>query len=69
MAKKPSNQRASWTPQAVRQLKRLAKQKIPTRVIAKTLGRTPKAIAQKAFMESISLGAGRHAPGKRRTRR
>lgn len=55
MAKKPANHGTEWTNQQVQQLKTLAKQNTPTRVIALKMQRTPDSIYSKASDESISL--------------
>ncbi len=55
MSKKPSNHRAAWTPGEVDQLRRLADQNTPTRVIGLKLGRTPDAVATKASELDVSL--------------
>ena len=44
-----------WTPGEVRQLKELAKQNTPTRVIALKLQRTPQAVASQASRRGVSL--------------
>jgi len=55
MAKKPSNQGKPWTSKDVSELDNLAKQNMPTRVIALTMGRTLEAIYRKAKQKGISL--------------
>jgi hypothetical protein len=55
MAKKPSNQGKPWTGKDVSELDTLAKQNMPTRVIALTMGRTLEAIYRKAKQKGISL--------------
>ena len=54
MAKKAIKRRP-WSKDDVRQMKTLAKQKTPTAKIAKSLKRTPSAVAQKAFTLGVSL--------------
>lgn len=54
MAKKATKRRP-WTKDDVRQMKSMAKQKTPTVKIAKSLKRTPSAVAQKAFTLGLSL--------------
>jgi hypothetical protein len=54
MAKKVSTRRA-WTPVQVRELKTLARKKVPAAKIAKTLKRTEGATRQKAFSIGLSL--------------
>ena len=48
------------------QLKQLAKENTPTRVIGLKMGRTPDAVAQKASAESISLKPTNQSPYNRR---
>lgn len=55
-----------WTPQDVSQLKSLAKQNTPTRVIGLKLGRTPDAVASRASQENISLRPTNQSPYNRR---
>jgi len=55
MAKKPSNQGKPWTGKDVSELDTLAKQNMPTRVIALTMGRTLEAVYRKAKQKGISL--------------
>jgi IS30 family transposase len=55
MAKKPSNQGKPWTSKDVSELETLAKQNMPTRVIALTMGRTLEAVYRKAKQHGISL--------------
>lgn len=49
------NSGKEWTDEQVQQLKKLAKQDTPTRVIGFKLGRTPEAIYTRASEEGISL--------------
>jgi hypothetical protein len=51
-----------WTPQEVRELKQLAKENTPTRVIGLKLGRTPRAIQSKASEAGISLAPPNRSP-------
>lgn len=44
MAKEPKNHGKTWTSADVKQLKQLAKENTPTRVMGLKLGRTPDAI-------------------------
>lgn len=55
MAKKPSNQGKPWTSKDVNKLDMLAKQNMPTRLIAFRMGRTLEAIYRKAKQQGISL--------------
>lgn len=66
MAKTPSNHGKNWTSGDVSQLKQLAKQNTPTRVIGLKIGRTPDAVQQKASQESISLKPTNQSPYNRR---
>lgn len=66
MVKTPSNHGKHWTPQDVFQLKQLAKENTPTRVIGLKMQRTPDAVAQKASAESISLKPTNQSPYNRR---
>ena len=66
MAKPPANHGKSWTPAAVTQLKQLAKENRPTRVIGLKLGRTEDAIRPKAGEENVSLKPTNRSPYNRR---
>jgi hypothetical protein len=55
MAKRPPNQGKPWTPDRVREVKTLAAQNTPTRVIALKTGRSPDAIYGVASDKNISL--------------
>ena len=66
MAKTPGNHGKHWTTQDVAQLKQLAKENTPTRVIGLKMQRTPDAVAQKANAESISLKPTNQSPYNRR---
>lgn len=66
MAKTPGNHGKNWTSGDVSQLKQLAKQNTPTRVIGLKIGRTPDAVQQKASQESISLKPTNQSPYNRR---
>jgi hypothetical protein len=66
MAKKPSNQGKHWTNQDIRDLKTLAHQNTPTRVIGLKMGRTSEAIYAKASEEGISLKPTNQRPYNRR---
>jgi hypothetical protein len=48
MAKPPANHGKQWTPAEVKQLKQLAQENTPTRVIGLKLGRTADAVRAKA---------------------
>ena len=56
---KNGSKRRAWTPVQVRELKTLAKKKVPAKRIAKTLKRTEGATRQKAFSLGLSLDLAR----------
>ena len=66
MAKTPSNHGKHWTPAEVSQIKQLAKENTPTRVMGLKLQRTPEAVAQKASEQNISLRPTNQSPYNRR---
>jgi hypothetical protein len=66
MAKKPENHGTGWSASEVKQLKQLAKENTPTRVMGLKLGRTPGAVQQKASQEGISLKPTNQSPYNRR---
>ena len=66
MAKKPANHGKDWTTGDLSQLKQLAKQNTPTRVMGLKLGRTPASVQQKASQEGISLRPTNQSPYNRR---
>ena len=53
--KNGSKKRRAWTSVQVRELKSLAKKKVPAKRIAKTLKRTEGATRQKALTLGVSL--------------
>jgi hypothetical protein len=55
MAKQPKNHGQAWKPADDRQLKQLAKENTPTRVIGLKMGRTPGAVQTHASEEGVSL--------------
>lgn len=65
MAKKPGNHGKDWTPSDVKNLKQLAKENTPTRVMGLKLQRTAAAVQQKATQESISLKPTNQSPYNR----
>lgn len=67
MAKKPTNSGKAWTPAQLKQLKVLAQQNTPTRVIGLKLGRTAAAVSSKANQKGISLKPTNQSPYNRRT--
>ncbi|MCH8152559.1 MAG: hypothetical protein IH830_09335 [Planctomycetes bacterium] len=66
MAKYNRNTGKSWSPTQVAQLKRLAKQNTPTRVIGLKLGRTEDAVRSKASEKGVSLKPTNQSPYNRR---
>lgn len=68
MAKKPSNHGQDWTADDIQQLRQLANQNTPTRVMGIKLGRTPDAVSGKASEEGISLKPVNQRPYNRRSR-
>jgi hypothetical protein len=65
MAKTPKNNGKAWTPAEVKQLKQLAKENTPTRVMGLKLERTPVAVQAKASQEGISLKPTNQSPYNR----
>ena len=66
MAKYNRNSGKQWTQKEVSQIKSLARENTPTRVIGLKLGRTPDAIYTKASEEGISLTPTNQSPYNRR---
>ena len=66
MVKTPSNHRKQWSNQDISQLKLLAKQNTPTRVVALKLGRTPEAVQAKASEIDLSLKPTNQSPYNRK---
>jgi hypothetical protein len=66
MPKYTRNTGKSWTRKDVGQLKQLARQNTPTRVIGLKLGRTVDAVRAKASEENVSLKPTNQAPYNRR---
>jgi hypothetical protein len=62
MAKYNRNSGNSWTPTGVRQIRQLAAQNTPTRVIGLKIGRTEAAVYTKASEAGISLKPTNQAP-------
>lgn len=67
MAKKPANHGMDWSAQDVKQLRDLAKQNTPTRVIGIKTGRTEGAVQSKASEENISLKPTNQSPYNRQS--
>jgi hypothetical protein len=55
MAAKRTRTRREWTPQDLRDLKSLARQKTPARRIGRKLRRSEGAVRQKAYAVGLSL--------------
>jgi hypothetical protein len=55
MSKSTRNSGQAWTPGTKQQLRQLAAENTPTRVIGLKLGRTPEAIASQASKQHTSL--------------
>lgn len=66
MAKPPAHHREPVTPQVVRQVRELARENTPTRVIGIKTGRTPGAVYQIASENGISLRPTNQSPYGRR---
>ena len=65
MSKSTRNSGKAWTPAEVKQVKQLAKENTPTRVIGLKIGRTEGAVQSKASAEGISLKPTNQAPYNR----
>jgi len=66
MTKYLRNSGKHWTPQEVKQLRGLAGENTPTRVIGLKLGRSADAVQNKASEKSISLKPVNQSPYSRR---
>lgn len=62
------NNGKQWTPTEVQNLKRLASQNTPTRVIGLKLGRSEGAVQAKASEQGISLKPTNQSPYNRRNK-
>ena len=60
--KSTRNTGKSWTPSDVKQLRSLAKENTPTRVIGLKLGRTEDAVRSKAQEQKVSLKPTNQSP-------
>lgn len=69
MAKYNRNSGKPWSKKEITQLKKLAKENTPTRVIGLELGRTESAINTKASLESIPLKPTNQSPYNRQMNR
>lgn len=65
MAKYTRNSGKAWSPSDVKELKSLAKDNTPTRVIGLKLGRTEGAVYSKASDEGVSLKPTNQSPYNR----
>lgn len=68
MAKKPTHSGEQWTSAQNRELKQLASENTPTRVIALKLGRTPDAVQNQASAKGVSLKPTNQSPYNRRNK-
>ncbi|MGH2656816.1 MAG: hypothetical protein ACRDIZ_09015 [Actinomycetota bacterium] len=66
MAKQPKKHRQPWSGQQDKELRRLARENTPTRVIGLKLGRTEDAVRQRASEKDISLKPTNQSPYSRR---
>jgi hypothetical protein len=66
MSKSTRNSGQPWTPAAQAQLKTLAAQNTPTRVIGLKMGRSPGAIATQASQQGVSLKPTNQSPYNRK---
>jgi hypothetical protein len=66
MSKSTRNTGKPWTSSDVRQLKQLANENTPTRVVGLKLGRTEDAVRAKASEEGVSLKPTNQSPHNRR---
>ncbi|MBF6022968.1 hypothetical protein [Lysobacter niastensis] len=66
MAKPPANHGKQWTSTDVAQLKQLARENTPTRVIGLKLGRTEDSVRGKAGENNVSLKPTNQSPYSRR---
>lgn len=67
MPKSTRNSGKPWTRGDVSQLRKLARENTPTRVIALKIGRTPDAVYKRASDEGISLKPTNQSPYNRRS--
>jgi hypothetical protein len=68
MAKEPQHHRERWDREDVQQLKNLARENTPTRVIGLKMGRSADAVRTKASDEGISLKPTNQSPYNRQRR-
>jgi len=62
MAKTPKNHGKEWTRTDVNQLKQLANQNTPTRIIALKMQRTPDSVRNAASQQGVSLKPTNQSP-------
>lgn len=65
MSKAPKNHGKHWSSDDIEQLRDLAEENTPTRVIGLKLGRTPDAVENKASEEDITLKPTNQSPYNR----
>jgi hypothetical protein len=68
MSKSTRNSGKPWTGQQVKELRQLARENTPTRVIGLKLGRTEDAVRVKASTEGVSLKPTNQSPYNRRSK-
>ena len=66
MPKQPERHGKEWTPKDDAQLRKLASENTPTRVIGLKLGRTPDAVYTHASQEGVPLKPTNQSPYNRR---
>lgn len=66
MAKYNRNSGKPWTSTEVQQIRKMAKENTPTRVMGLKLGRTPNAVYKKASENNIGLKPTNQSPYNRR---
>lgn len=66
MAKSDKNRGKQWTPTEVKELKKLAKENTPTRVIGLKMGRPEGGVRAKASEKNISLKPTNQSPYNRK---
>lgn len=66
MAKYNRNSGKTWSQEDVKQLKQMAKENTPTRVIGLKLGRTPGAVYNKASEKGVELKPTNQSPYNRK---
>jgi len=66
MAKKAANHGKAWTPQQDQQMRQLARDNTPTRVMGLKLGRSEDAVRSRAAQKNVSLKPTNQSPYSRR---